>query len=711
MKFTHESWSQRVHFASGEAASAVGAELSRLGVGRVMLIAGQAETALAQRITAGLPVVVRHTEVAMHVPVEVAERARTAAEQHGVDALVCVGGGSTTGLAKAVALTSGLPIVAVPTTYAGSEATSVWGLTEGARKTTGVDARVLPAAVVYDATLTTSLPVPTSVASGLNALAHCVDSMWGPHSDPIARAFAAEGITALRAGLLQVVADPVGLAGREQALYAAYLSAVAFASAGSGLHHKICHVLGGKYDLPHAQTHAVMLPYVLAYNGPAAPEAERRITAAFGSLNALDGLQQFRAELDAPRALGDYGFSRDDIDEAAEAILPFVPANNPREVSVDDLRVLLETAQAGLDPATLFDQLMPHPGHEHVPAARARKHYFGSHRRGESMTTHGSAPHGITPRQLPSEIAYGEISVEQQQREQAVFEQVLASFAHADNPRLKYLMQALTRHLHAFLREVRLTEAEWNTAIEFLTAAGHITDERRQEFILLSDVLGASMQTIAINNEAYANATEATVFGPFFVAGSPEIPCGGDISGGADGEPCWVEGTVTDTDGNPVPGALIEVWEADEDGFYDVQYSDNRTAARGHLRTAEGGGYRFWALTPTPYPIPHDGPVGQLLAAVRRSPMRASHLHFMVSATGLRTLVTHIFVRGDELLASDAVFGVKESLIMDFTSHASNTPTPDGRDLGGRTWSSVRFDIVLAPAGASDTATPRGRPG
>ncbi|WP_028923964.1 dioxygenase [Pseudonocardia acaciae] len=286
---------------------------------------------------------------------------------------------------------------------------------------------------------------------------------------------------------------------------------------------------------------------------------------------------------------------------------------------------------------------------------------------------------------------------EQSAREQAVVDQVIASFEHAGDARLAELMRALTRHLHAFLREVRLTEAEWRTAIDFLTEAGRITDAKRQEFILLSDVLGASMQTIAINNEAYANATEATVFGPFFVEGAPEIPLGGDISAAAAGQPCWVEGTVTGTDGHPVPGARIEVWEADGDGLYDVQYDDDRTAARGHLFTDETGGYRFWALTPTPYPIPHDGPVGALLAAAGRSPMRASHLHFKVSAPGLRTLVTHIFVRGDGYLARDAVFGVKDSLVVDFAQHPAGSATPDGRDLAGRDWASARFDIVLAP--------------
>jgi hydroxyquinol 1,2-dioxygenase len=301
------------------------------------------------------------------------------------------------------------------------------------------------------------------------------------------------------------------------------------------------------------------------------------------------------------------------------------------------------------------------------------------------------------PQNPPAQPQQGPVSAEQVAREDALIKRVVESFDGAPDPRLKNLMQALTRHLHAFLREVRLTEQEWQQGIEFLTAAGHITDERRQEFILLSDVLGASMQTVAINNEAYANATEATVFGPFFTQGAPVIEFGGDIAGGALGEPCWVEGTVTNTDGRLIAGAQIEVWEADEDGFYDVQYGDGRTAGRARLFTDDRGNYAFWGLTPTPYPIPADGPVGAMLAAVGRSPVRASHLHFMVTAQGQRTLVTHIFVRGDELLDSDSVFGVKESLVKDFQAQRAGVPTPDGRDVGDSTWSRVRFDIVLAP--------------
>jgi len=303
------------------------------------------------------------------------------------------------------------------------------------------------------------------------------------------------------------------------------------------------------------------------------------------------------------------------------------------------------------------------------------------------MSDNGTSPQPVDSPGVPAE---------QRAREEQLVQTVLASFENATDERLKLVMQALVRHLHAFLREIRVSEEEWAAAIAFLTDTGHITDERRQEFVLLSDVLGASMQMISINNEAYANATEATVLGPFFVEGAPEIEQGGDISAGAVGEPCWVEGSVTDTEGNPIAGALIEVWEADDDGFYDVQYDGEHTAARGRLHTADDGSFRFWALTPTPYPIPHDGPVGRMLQATGRSPMRASHLHFLVSAPGRRTLITHIFVRGDELLDSDAVFGVKDSLVKDFERQPAGTPTPDGRTVDG-TWSRVRFDIVLAP--------------
>lgn len=355
LTFEHVTLGQRVLFGTGNAAPNLAAEVARLGAQRVMVIASDRETPMARMVAAGIEVALWHHDVVMHVPIETAEKARAAAAGHSIDLLVCVGGGSTTGLAKAIAMTSRLPIIAVPTTYAGSEATNVWGLTEASRKTTGVDDSVLPVTVIYDAALTLSLPVAMSVASGLNGMAHCIDSMWGPRVDPINAALAAEGIRALSQGLPLTAADPSGTEGREQALYGAYLSAVAFASAGSGLHHKICHVLGGTFNLPHAQTHATVLPYVLAFNAPYAPDVEARIAAAFGTADALTGLQDLRKRLDAPHALADYGFTADGIAEAVAVILPAVPASNPCAVTTDNLTRLLQAALTGEDPRALLD--------------------------------------------------------------------------------------------------------------------------------------------------------------------------------------------------------------------------------------------------------------------------------------------------------------------------------------------------------------------
>lgn len=315
------------------------------------------------------------------------------------------------------------------------------------------------------------------------------------------------------------------------------------------------------------------------------------------------------------------------------------------------------------------------------------------------MSTAPNEQPQITPDEATHAAAYPSASPRQQAIEEDVLERVVRSFDACADPRLKQVMVGLVEHLHAFLREARPTEDEWANAIAFLTNVGQITDDKRQEFILLSDTLGASMQIIAINNEAYANATEATVVGPFFVEDSPRIEPSGDMAFGAGGEPCWVEGTVVNTDGRPLAGAKLEVWQADEGGLYDVQYADGRTSARAHLYADHHGAYRFWGITPTPYPIPHDGPVGRMLQAVGRAPYRASHLHFMVTAEGCRRLITHIFVHGDDLLDKDSVFGVKESLVKDFDRQPAGTQTPDGRVVEG-TWTKVRFDIVLAPAGA-----------
>jgi alcohol dehydrogenase class IV len=331
VSWEHVTLGQRVRFGTGQAAEHLAEEVERLGAQRVMLIAEDT----APDVTSKITVATRCTDVAPHVPVANAERAREQAAD--ADLLVSVGGGSTTGLAKAVALTTGLPIVAVPTTYAGSEATNVWGLTEDARKTTGSDDRVLPRTVIYDASLTASLPDELAVASGCNALAHCVDSLWAPRADPINQALAVEGIRALSSGLRKISS----LKGREQTLYGAYLSAVAFASAGSGLHHKICHVLGGAYNLPHAQTHTAILPYVLAFNAPFAPQADR-ITEALGT-----SLVALYDEIGASYVLRGVP----DVREAARLILPSAPPSNPRQVTEDDLTALLAAASAGEDPS------------------------------------------------------------------------------------------------------------------------------------------------------------------------------------------------------------------------------------------------------------------------------------------------------------------------------------------------------------------------
>lgn len=345
--FAHETLGQRVLFGTAQAAVHLSDEVRRLKAGSVMLIAAADEMAMAADVASGIDVAIPYSDVAPHVPMENAVRAREVAAAAGVDLLVCVGGGSTTGLAKVIALASGIPIVAIPTTYAGSEATNVWGMTEASRKTTGVDNAVLPVTVIYDAALTLSLPVEISVASGLNAIAHCVDSMWAPKADPINAAMATEGIRALSRALPVVRSDPRDLAGREQALYGAYLSAVAFASAGSGLHHKICHVLGGAYNLPHAQTHATVLPHVLGFNAEGAPEAAERIASAFGSTSAVQGLNELRSRLAVPRALRNLGLAEDSIDEAVELILPMVPESNPRAVTRENLAQLLRAAWAG----------------------------------------------------------------------------------------------------------------------------------------------------------------------------------------------------------------------------------------------------------------------------------------------------------------------------------------------------------------------------
>jgi protocatechuate 3,4-dioxygenase beta subunit len=244
---------------------------------------------------------------------------------------------------------------------------------------------------------------------------------------------------------------------------------------------------------------------------------------------------------------------------------------------------------------------------------------------------------------------------------------VLDRMSGCANPRLKELLTSIVTHLHAVVKEVEPTEAEWFAAIDFLTRTGQMCDDTRQEYILLSDTLGVSMLVDAINHRKPRGATESTVLGPFHVAGAPALALGDSISKDGKGEPLWVSGRVVDPDGNPIEGAALDVWQTSSDGFYDIQDRTQPTMnLRGVFRTGADGCYFFRSIKPTSYPIPTDGPVGQMLTALGRHPMRPAHIHFIVSAEGFEPVTTHIFVEGDPYLDSDAVFGVKSSLVVPF---------------------------------------------
>jgi maleylacetate reductase len=279
------------------------------------------------------------TEVREHVPQATAETARAAAKTADADLLLAIGGGSTVGLAKAVAMTARLPIVAVPTTYAGSEVTPVWGLTENGRKTTGVDPAVLPRVVVYDPTLTATLPSDLAAASAFNALAHAVEAMWAPRRNPVSTAVAGEAVERLAAGLR--TGDAAEL------LCGAWLGSSAFAVAGSGLHHKLCHVLGGTFALPHARTHAVVLPHALAFNAPGAPEAVGRVARALGVDDAVAGLRALADAHGIPRGLRALGMPEAGVAEAAALTAPVVPADNPVPITDGALERLVRAAWSG----------------------------------------------------------------------------------------------------------------------------------------------------------------------------------------------------------------------------------------------------------------------------------------------------------------------------------------------------------------------------
>ncbi|MFD9443080.1 dioxygenase [Streptomyces sp. NPDC060006] len=283
----------------------------------------------------------------------------------------------------------------------------------------------------------------------------------------------------------------------------------------------------------------------------------------------------------------------------------------------------------------------------------------------------------------------------------AVTEEAVGSPGADTDPRLRELLTGLIRHLHDFARETRLSRQEWERAVEFLTATGQKCTDTRQEFILLSDVLGLSMLLETLHSDGGSGATESTVLGPFHMTESPVRELGADIDLVGGGEPCVVSGRVVSQDGTPLPGAVLDVWQADADGFYDVQRPDAQPPGNGRgLFTADAAG-RFWFRTcvPSPYPIPTDGPVGDLLRATGRHPYRPAHIHFIATAEGHAPVTTHIFVAGSDYLESDAVFAVKRSLVQDFTE----TDDPSlAREFGiPNPFRHARFDLVLTPGPAA----------
>ena len=282
--------------------------------------------------------------------------------------------------------------------------------------------------------------------------------------------------------------------------------------------------------------------------------------------------------------------------------------------------------------------------------------------------------------------------------EEQITQNVLASMANTPNPRLKAVMTSLIEHLHGFIRDVELTQDEWALAIQFLTRTGQICDDKRQEYILLSDITGVTMLVDAINHRSPDGATESTIFGPFYREGAAELPIGASINQDGHGEPAVVMGQVLSTNGTPIPDALLDVWETNEHGLYEQQDPDQPDMnLRGKFRTDSQGRYCFIGIKPVSYPIPDDGPVGQLLRSLGRHPYRPAHIHLLVSAAGFAPVTTHLFVQGDPYLDSDAVFGTKDSLVVEFVRH-------DSQDEAARyqvtaPFFTVEYDFILKPLG------------
>jgi maleylacetate reductase len=352
LAFTYQALPMRVVLGVG-AIGSLPDEIDRLGLRRALVLCGPEQAETGRRIAAALGDRSAGVlaEARMHVPIEVADLARDRARELSADGCVAVGGGSAIGLGKAVALEHGLPVVAVPTTYAGSEMTPVWGLTQDGQKRTGRDPRVLPKSVIYDPELTLSLPVDLSVTSGMNAIAHAVEALYAPDATPIISLMAEEGTRALAGALPLLVDDAPDLDARSSAQYGAWLCGACLGATTMSLHHKLCHALGGTLDLPHAPTHTVVLPYALAFNQPAVPDAVAALSRALdGAQDPARQLWDLAAELGAPRSLRELGMAEADIPRIVEQVLAS-PYANPVPVTADGLTRLLHAAWAGDPPA------------------------------------------------------------------------------------------------------------------------------------------------------------------------------------------------------------------------------------------------------------------------------------------------------------------------------------------------------------------------
>lgn len=345
--FTYEALPMRVVFGAGSR-NRLAQEVDALGLSRVLVLCTPEQQELAEEISAwlGERSVGVFAGAQMHVPIEIAQTALDKATNLDAQGCVAVGGGSTVGLGKAIALTFGLPVIAVPTTYAGSEMTPVWGLTEAGVKTTGKDPKVLPTSVVYDPELTYTLPVEMTVTSAFNAVAHAVEGLYAPDASPIIALMAAEGVRAMVSALPRIVAEPADPDARAEALRAAWLCVATLGATTMSLHHKLCHVLGGTFNLPHAQTHTIVLPYVLEFNAAEAPGAFEALKAATGSDDPAARLQELARELGAPTSLAQLGMPEDGIAEVVRQAIG-IPYANPREVTAEALTDLLSRAHTG----------------------------------------------------------------------------------------------------------------------------------------------------------------------------------------------------------------------------------------------------------------------------------------------------------------------------------------------------------------------------